>query len=198
MNRILAFTEILNRVGVWVGGLLLFLTSAMIAVEVILRKVFSVSMGGADELSSYVLAISCSWAFGFALMRKAHIRIDILYTRLSDKARSALDILSLLTFLAYLTPLVYFAFIVVKTSIIRESTANTPLQTPLWIPQGLWLVGLIVFLFTIVVLLVGTIFRLAKKDTAGAQQLSGPTALEKEIEEESGIHVVMTTGGGEQ
>jgi len=198
MNKVLLFTERLNRLGVWVGGTLLLLTSAMIAVEVVLRKVFSISMGGADELSSYVLAISCSWAFGFALMRKAHIRIDVLYSRLPEKFCSALDVLSLLTFLAYLTPLVYFATLVVKTSIIRESTANTPLQTPLWIPQGIWLAGLMVFLFTIVILLIETISRLVKKDTAGARQLSGPTTLKEEIEEETGIHLTEPAEGVEQ
>jgi TRAP-type C4-dicarboxylate transport system permease small subunit len=194
MDKILVFTEWLNRVGVWIGGTLLLLTSVMIAVEVVLRKAFSISMGGADELSSYVLAISCSWAFGFAMMRKAHIRIDILHTRLPGKVRSVLDLLSLLIFLAYLAPLVYFAFLVVKTSWIRESAANTPLQTPLWIPQGLWLAGLVVFLFTLVVLLVGTLSRLVNKDMAGAAQLSGPTTLEEEIEEESGIQVAPAVG----
>jgi len=196
MDKILAFTERLNLVGVWVGGTLLFLTSIMIAVEVVLRKLFSISMGGSDELSSYVLAISCSWAFGFALLRKAHIRIDILYTRFPEKARPFLDVLSLLTFLAYLAPLIYFAFWVVQTSVIRESTANTPLQTPLWIPQGIWLAGLVVFLFTVIVLLVATIMRLVKKDFTGAYQLSGPTTLEEEIEEESGIKLKEFTKGG--
>ncbi len=198
MNKVLNFIEIFNRVGVWIGGALLFLTSAMIAVEVILRKVFSLSIGGSDELSSYVLAISCAWAFGFALLRKAHIRIDILYTRFPVKIRSSLDILSLLAFIVYLVPLVYFAFLVVKTSWIRESTANTPLQTPLWIPQGLWLAGLVVFLLTTIVLLVGTISRLAKKDAVGARQLSSPTTLEENIEEESGIHITEPTVGEEQ
>lgn len=198
MNRILHFTEALNRVGVWIGGILLLLTSVMIAVEVVLRKAFSISMGGADELSSYALAISCSWAFGYALIRKAHIRIDILYTRLSTGARSALDLLALLTFLAYLTPLVYYAALVVKTSVVRESTANTPLQTPLWIPQGLWWLGLVVFLFTILVLLAGTVSRLFNKDAAGARLLSGPTTLEEEIEDESGIQVTAAYTGGER
>lgn len=195
MNKVLAFTELLNRVGVWVGGTLLFVVSIMIGVEVVLRKAFSISMGGADELSSYVLAISCSWAFGYGLLRKAHIRIDILYTRLPAGARSILDILSLFAFLAYLTPLVYFASLVVKTSLMRDSTANTPLQTPLWIPQGLWLAGLVVFLLTIVVLLTGTVCRLIDKDTAGARQLSGPTTLEEDIEEESGIRLEAGSEG---
>ncbi len=198
MNKVLTFTEIINRFGAWVGGTLLLLTSVMIAVEVILRKVFSISMGGSDELSSYVLAISCSWAFGFALLRKAHIRIDILYTRLSGKARSFLDIMSLLTFLVYLVPLVYFAYWVFWTSVIRNSAANTPLRTPLWIPQGLWLAGLIVFLLTCLVLLIGTISRLAKRDVTGAQQLSGACTLEEEIEEEGGGHIEEPSSGGSQ
>ncbi len=197
MNKLLKFTESLNRAGAWVGGALLFLTSIMIAIEVVLRKAFSISMGGADELSSYVLAISCSWAFGFALLRKAHIRIDILYARLPEKVRSSLDILALVTFLLYLVPLVYFASLVVRTSWVRESTANTPLQTPLWIPQGLWLAGLVVFLFTIIILLIGTVFHLVKKDPSRAQQLSGPNTLEEEIEKESGIHFTPVTREGE-
>lgn len=198
MNKVLAFTEMLNRAGVWVGGTLLLGVSIMIGIEVILRKVFSISMGGADEISSYVLAISCSWAFGYGLLRKAHIRIDILYTRLPDAARSILDILSLVTFIAYLTPLIYFAFVVVNTSVIRDSTANTPLQTPLWIPQGIWLAGLVVFLLTCVVLLTGTIQRLATGDTGGARQLAGPTTLEEEIEEESGISMEKDAEGDNQ
>ncbi len=198
MNKLLAFTEGLNRIGVWVGGTLLFLISFMIAVEVVLRKIFSISMGGADELSSYVLAISCSWAFGYALLRKAHIRIDVLYVRMPMKARFVFDFMSLFAFLVYLTPLVYFAFLVVQTSVIRSSTANTPLQTPLWIPQGLWFAGLVVFLFTVIVLLVTTITRIVRKDMPGAQRLVGPSTLEEEIEEESGVHLDASVEGDGQ
>lgn len=198
MNKLLAFTEGLNRIGVWVGGTLLFLISFMIAVEVVLRKIFSISMGGADELSSYVLAISCSWAFGYALLRKAHIRIDVLYVRMPMKARFVFDFMSLFAFLVYLTPLVYFAFLVVQTSVIRNSTANTPLQTPLWIPQGLWFAGLVVFLFTVIVLIVATITRIVRKDMPGAQRLVGPSTLEEEIEEESGVHLDASVEGDGQ
>jgi len=176
------------------GGALMFLISGLIGVEVLLRKLFAISIGGADELSSYVLAISCSWAFGFSLLRKAHIRIDILHARLPAVLRAGLDIFSLLIFLLYLCPLVYYASLVFSTSFARQSTANTPLQTPLWIPQGAWLAGLIVFLLTIVVLLVATTARLYRKDLAGASHLCGTATLEEEVEEESGIQM----GGAEE
>ncbi len=198
MGKLLTVTEIVNRVGVWVGGLLLFFTSAMIAVEVVLRKVFSISMGGADEISSYVLAISCSWAFGYALLRKAHIRIDIFYAKMSQRLQSLLDLLSLLIFLIYQVPLVYFAWLVVKTSIVRHSAANTPLHTPLWIPQGLWFLGLVCFLLTTVVLLVVSVGRLARGDLEGARALTGPNTIEDEIKEEkvapSGAETAPTGG----
>ena len=189
MNKLLAITENISKYSVWFGGILLFAAAFLIAVEVLLRKLFSISMGGADELSSYVLAISCSWAFGFALFRKTHVRVDVLYVRLSKRLRYFLDILSLVLFLFYALTLVYYALIVLKTSIIRQSTANTPLQTPLWIPQSIWFFGLISFTVIIFLILVGTIYYLANEDALSAQTLSGASTLQKDIEEESGINV---------
>lgn len=196
MEKIVQVVEKLNRLGVWIGGGLLFLTSGMIAVEVVLRKVFSISMGGADELSSYVLAICCSWAFGFALLRKAHIRIDIFYSKMTPLIRSLLDILSLAVFLVYLMPLVYFASLVVKTSLLRHSTANTPLHTPLWIPQGIWFCGLVLFFFTTLILLIATLHKLVTGDMTGVNRIAGTASLEEEIEEESGIRLSETERGG--
>ncbi len=78
-------------------------------------------MGGADELSSYALAISCSWGFSFALFRKAHIRIDVLYVRLPRKCRHLMDLLALVLFGLYMIMLSYFAFTVVQTSLAKHS-----------------------------------------------------------------------------
>lgn len=195
MTNVLELVRKVNRIGVWLGGGLLILTSGLIALEVLLRKVFSISIGGSDELSSYVLAISCSWAFGFALLQKSHIRIDIIYARLPDVLKVFLDLLSLVIFLLYLIPLNYFGWLVFKTSLLKGSTANTPLQTPLWIPQGLWLAGLFLFVATMLIVLVATVVRLLKGDLAGAVALSGPTTLEEEIEESVMLSSDTTTGG---
>jgi TRAP-type C4-dicarboxylate transport system permease small subunit len=184
MNR---WVEIANRMGTWsawASGGILFLTAIMIAVEVVLRKFFSISMGGADELSNYALAISSSWTFGYALLRKAHIRIDVFYTKMPARIRSALDILSLTLFGICASIISYYAFWVLQTSIQRKSVANTPLGTPLWIPQGLWFAGLIFLTLVILILLCGTIQRLMNNDPKGASELSSPTTLKEEIIEE--------------
>lgn len=183
IKKILDKGETISQVGAWVSGCILFGISILITIEVILRKVFSISMGGADEISGYAMAISCSWAFAYALFRKAHIRIDVLYVKFPQSVRYILDIASLVLFGLYMSVFSYYSFQVFLTSFSRNSTANTPLHTPLWIPQLIWASGLIMFTITIYLLLAGTITHLIRKDGTAAQQLSGATTLEEEIED---------------
>ena len=183
MPPLLKYTERFSRACVWICGILLFATAFMIAVEVVLRKVFSVSMGGADEISSYVLAITCSWSFGYALFQKAHVRIDIVYIKLPPKMKAFLDSIALVMFLIYMSTLSYFAFQVLKRSVERGSTANTPLQTPLWIPQGIWFFGLVSFTLVILAILAGTVIFQIKGQTSAALKLasSGTVEAEKDL-----------------
>ncbi len=197
MSRLIRLTETLSTFAAWMSGALLFLTAVLIAVEVVLRKIFAISLGGADEISNYVLAVTSSWTFGYALLRKAHIRIDALYLRFGRGLRVALDVSALVLFALCAALITAYAFQVLATSILRRSVANTPLATPLWIPQGLWFAGLALLLFTVLVLLAGTLARLAAGDVPGAQRLSGTTDVREEIEESgSAASAVMGEGGG--
>jgi len=196
MERLIRLSDRFSTWAAWVGGGILFATAIMIAIEVVLRKLFAISMGGADELSNYALAISSSWTFGYALFRKAHIRIDVFYVRLPQRVRQALDVLSLALFGFCALVVSYFAFRVLWTSIQRSSIANTPLATPLWIPQGLWFAGILTLTLMIFILLAGTLYRLWAGDASGAQSLSGASTIKEEIEEEAAPAELRTTGGG--
>ncbi|MBR9979712.1 MAG: TRAP transporter small permease [Desulfatitalea sp.] len=195
MNALIRITDRIGTWLAWASGAILFATAVLIAIEVVLRKIFSISMGGADEISYYALAISSSWTFGYALLRKAHIRIDVLYSRMSSKVRIALDLLSLTLFGACALVATYFAFFVLQTSIRRGSVANTPLGTPLWIPQSLWFAGLVFLCLVILVLLMGTIYRTIHKDAKGAHELSGASSLLEEIREGTGKQVQALAKG---
>ena len=185
MNKILAISDRLSTYAVWFSGALLLLTCFMIAIEVVLRKGFSVSIGGADELSNYAQAISCSWAFSYALFRKAHIRIDVLYVHLKKQAvRFTIDAISLLFFGFYMSIVSYYSFGVFYTSFIKHSIANTPLATPLWIPQVLWLMGIAAFTLTIFLILLGLIYNWFKGNLKQAENLASATVLDQELEAE--------------
>ena len=84
------------RWGVLLTGVFYILVSFAVAQEVVLRKIFNVSMMGIDEMSGFVLAIGTSWGFAFALLHRAHIRIDTVLLVLPQRARAVLDILGLI------------------------------------------------------------------------------------------------------
>ena len=62
------------------GGIFVLL-ACVVAVETISRKVFNVSLQGADELGGYALAVGSTIAFSLALMGRNHIRVDVFHER---------------------------------------------------------------------------------------------------------------------
>ncbi len=184
LNNLMNRLEKISHFSVIVSGILLFASVAIISFEVLVRKLFTYSIGGADELSSYILITASTWAFAYALFQKAHIRIDILYEKFSRKARSILDLIALLFLMIFTLPLTYFAYEVLHTSIRKASTANTPLQTPLWIPQLLWFAGLLGFCLVIGLFITSTIVHFLVNDLEALGRLSGVTTLEESIEVE--------------
>jgi len=171
--------------GAWVGGLLLFASVGLIATEVVLRKLFGATLHGAHELSSYAFALVVSWGFAFALFEKAHIRIDVVYMRLPVGLRVALDLLSLIGLAALSGLMSWGAYGVLAGSLQRGSTANTPLETPLWIPQALWLIGLAWFALSVLALILRSLTALAERDPESAQVHAGSRTLSDEIRTEA-------------
>src|SRR5882757_8795856 len=95
MGRLQAIAEGISRVGAIVGGAMLLIASLVICVDITLRYTISKTLGGADELSGYALAIASAWGFSAALLTRSHIRIDTVYVRVSSRVRAFLDLLSL-------------------------------------------------------------------------------------------------------
>jgi TRAP-type C4-dicarboxylate transport system permease small subunit len=152
--------EKLNKISkyvVYICGILLFASVFLIGTEVILRKFFLISFGGTNELSGYTLGIIISWSLAYVLFEKMHIRIDILYSRVPKTFQSIFDTVAMSFTLFFIGLLTYFSFGVFYTSWIKQSIANTPFGTPLWIPQGLWFLGFAFSLFVVLVLFLKSI-----------------------------------------
>lgn len=126
------------------GYLCIFL-SVFVSIEVILRKVFSTSLQGADELGGYVLAIASSISFCVALMGNSHIRIDILHYTFPKRIQAILNWVAKLTIFLLAAILLYSAYQVLTETISYGSTAPTPWATPLKYPQFFWFSGLLLF-----------------------------------------------------
>jgi len=132
----------------WLGtlfGVIFVFLSLVVAVETVMRKLFSVSLQGADELGGYSLAFGATLAFTLALTGRTHIRVDVLHDHFPRWLQTALNWLSVVTVAAFACLLAWLAWFVIQDSRAYQSVSQTPWATPLAYPQMAWLAGLIVF-----------------------------------------------------
>lgn len=189
-----AYAETLARAAVWVGGALTIASVLLVSVDVLARKFLGFTTGGADELSSYAFAISTTWSFAFATLQRANVRVDVLYQYLPVRLSAVLDWLSLVALGTFMGALTYYAYDVVATSIAQSSRANTPLATPLFIPQGLWFIGLVFMCVVLSLMLIRASAALVTGDIETVKALAGVRSAREEAEEEAAAGERMVKG----
>jgi TRAP-type C4-dicarboxylate transport system permease small subunit len=185
LDRALKAADWLSLRAVWAGGALLVAAALTVSVDVLARKLVAVSLGGADELSGYAFAIGSAWAFPFALLHRANVRVDALYERLPPKLCALLDILAIVALGVFAVFLARYAWDVMATSWSLSSRSNSALKVPLWVPQALWVSGLGLFLATLALLLARALRALAGGDWAWIRATLGARSVVEEAEEET-------------
>ncbi len=167
-----------------VFGYMWLLLSVLVSAETIMRKVFGVSIQGADEIGGYTLAIGSSLAFCVAVIGRNHMRIDFLHYRLPEYAQAVLNWLAISSIATFAVLLSWTSFGIIVDTLAYHSTAPTPWATPLIYPQGLWYAGLTIFAVVAVVkALQGTRLLIAGR-WERLNTLFNPKASKEELEEE--------------
>jgi TRAP-type C4-dicarboxylate transport system permease small subunit len=174
----------LTRLGLWFGGALVLAAAVVIGVDVALRKLFAMSIGGADELAGYALALGTAWSLGAALLDRAHIRIDSLYAFFPRTLRLALDFAGISLLLAFFGLIAWHGWSVVQQSWASSSRSQSALATPTVIPQAVWLVGLVLFFVIGLALLAHALMLIARGDAAGAAHAISTRSAAEEVEDE--------------
>jgi TRAP-type C4-dicarboxylate transport system permease small subunit len=128
-----------------VFGLIFIGLACLVTVETISRKVFNVSLQGADELGGYALAVGSTIAFSLALMGRNHIRVDVFHELLPKKLQSFMNWVAIVTLASFGVFMAIVAFKVIADTLQYRSTAQTPWATPLIWPQSVWYAGLVIF-----------------------------------------------------
>src|SRR5436309_5652835 len=180
MNGVRRFTQW----GLWIGGALILLAAVLIGIDVLMRKFLTASIGGADELAGYSLAIGTAWGLGAALIDRAHIRIDSLYGLFPRKLRLTLDVVALVLFIAFFGLMTWHSLGVVSQSWLSGSRSQSALETPTVIPQLLWMAGLLGFVAVGVLLLIHALILGARGRLNRMAQAIGTRSAEEEVEDE--------------
>lgn len=184
MSRLLAIVGRTAQVGAWFGGALVLASALLVTLDVLLRKFLNVTLGGADLIAGYALAIGSAWAFVFTFVGRAHIRIDTFYLHLPRPLQLAADIVGLVLMIGFFGTVTWFALGVTEQSIALGSRSLSNLQIPVAIPQIIWVAGLLFFVLAMVLTLGRALWLMLSGRGNEARSLIGSRTLNEEIAEE--------------
>lgn len=164
-----------------VAGAAVLLLAFGICADIVSRKFFAFSFEGSDEYGGYVLAMIGSVGLPYALLQRGHTRVDIVMPYLPRPVLTAVNVLALASLLGYAALIAYFSYQAFAETLEFDSRANSALQTPLWIPQAIWVVGTWSFLVVVAWALLDALSRLRDPDEVNRRY--GPMTAVQEVVE---------------
>lgn len=135
----------LERILGIIFGLIFLGLSVVVAMETVLRKLFSMSLQGADELGGYALALGATLAFTVALIGRSHVRVDVFLVRFPKRVQTWLNWLSAVFMMGFAVLMAVLAYSSLMDSHAYQSVSQTPWATPMVYPQSLWMLALAIF-----------------------------------------------------
>ena len=151
LRLLLAASRLIDRLNERIGRTVYWMVLAAVLVSsanAVVRYVFDYSSNAWLELQWYLFSSFFMIGAGYTLLRNEHVRIDIIYSRLSARARAVIDLLGGLFFLLPMAVLIMaLAWPVFSESFALHETspsANGLLRWPvkLMIPVGFCLLTL--------------------------------------------------------
>lgn len=143
-HSVLTTLRRLNKAVAILIGIVLLACAAFVLLDILLRQV-GASFGGTDEISGYVMAVAAAWGMAFTLLELGHVRIDLLRARVATRGRVLFDLFSMIVLSVTISLIAFRCWPVLEKSIANGSTANTVLETPLWLVQAPWFAGWVWF-----------------------------------------------------
>jgi C4-dicarboxylate transporter, DctQ subunit len=150
--------------GAWSSFLCLLSLFVIITAGVASRYLLNVPILGVDELSGYLNVLIGFLALGYALQGGKHVTVDIVTSKLSQRTRTVLYLISSIVAILLVAQLIRTSLYTWILLIARDERAQTYLRTPLSIPYGFMVLGWVIFFLALLVELGSTIVRLRNKN----------------------------------
>ncbi|MFC2066017.1 TRAP transporter small permease [Chloroflexota bacterium] len=151
-SRIASVTDFAGVSGSAVAGSCLCVMAVIMGYEVFMRYVLNKPTIWVWEVSHFLLAIVAAWGLAYGLKTGAHIRVEFLRERLTDRWRRRFDGVSLLLTVGVTFLMLWGIIPILIRSIERHQVSGTLLGIPVSWPQATVTVGLFLFAFEAVVL----------------------------------------------
>ncbi len=129
------YCDAVDRANSWIGRFFAF--SIFAVVLAVLYEVFARSMFGqatiwSNETTIYLSAVAYVIGGGYALAHRRHVRIDVIFERLSPRARAKLDLFTFVFFFIYVGALIWAGSTLAWGSFLEGEGTGTPWNPRIW------------------------------------------------------------------
>lgn len=154
LSRLCLAVDRLNTLVARFWGASIVLVTLVILYEVVARGVVGQATVWANETTVYVSAVAYLLGGGYALLRRGHVRIDLLYNVLPLGLRRAADVLSFACFALYVGALLWIGSRMAWASYLQSEGTGTPWNPAIWpVKMAIPVAGLLLLLQGVVNLL---------------------------------------------
>jgi len=132
MKRLL---HVIDGISEWSGRLVSFTIYAGMAVliyEIVSRHLFNAPTIWAHGMSQRFFAAYYILAGAYVLRYRAHINMDVIYSRFSLRTRAILDLVTVWFFFAFIGVLVWYGSLFAWESLSRLEPCHTPFRAPIY------------------------------------------------------------------
>ena len=130
------FTDFVDSINGWVGEFICYWTVIAIGVyyyEVIARYVFNSPTNWAHESMFLMFGMMYMLGGGFGLREEVHVRVDILFQRLSEKHKSMLDLVTSVIFFIFVLAMIWSGWVFAGYSIALLEVSFTEWAIQHWV-----------------------------------------------------------------
>ena len=132
MVNVLSAAENVNRWAGYIVLALVFLLPAVMLYEVVLRYVFNSPTIWVFETSNFIFGAIIILGGGYLLLHKGHVSVDIIYSRLSVRAKAILDLCTSPLYFLFIGVLMWQGIDMFWTSMSRWENSPSVWAPPLW------------------------------------------------------------------
>lgn len=129
------FCDAVDRANEWLGlawGYAILIVTLAVIYEVIARTLLDSPTTWSNETVIYVSAVAYLLGGAYAHQHHRHVRIDLIYERLSPKMQLRIDLITALFFFLYVGALVWVGGLMAWDSFTQNETTGTPWNPLIW------------------------------------------------------------------
>ncbi len=142
-----------------IASYMIMVLIAFLTINVIMRYFFRRPFAFTEEITGYILTFIVFIGLAYTMMVGAHVITNILVRHISDRAQERLVVIRNFVGVIFAMLLTVSAWELMIKNYVRKTIVFGSLETPVWMPNVIFVVGATVFLFEMIVMFVKSVKR---------------------------------------